>query len=363
MTTSLENIREIRQQEAVDSFGNQGVLKAAPRFGKIKTTIDIMKKKDPKRVLICFPRVDIKDGWENDFEKWGYKPENVVYTTFRSLKKEHTNVWDFVVIDEIHEASRAQLKEMRRFVDTKKPVIGLSGTITNKTEREIFTFADLALFYDYSIERAVNEGILTDYQIIVHKVPLSTLATSKYKDKKGKYLSEKQKLDRYLYVQSGMSKTQPSYFHIDLKIIALFQGSLAKKRKTIELLEKFKDERVLIFCGLTEIADELGIPVYHSKAKEKQIFNDFCNGKGNHLATIKMAQAGVTVLPIDKGIINYTSGNPEDSAQKICRFLGLEYNTPNKKAEIHIICADEPFEIGRIKTALQFFDDDKIQFI
>jgi hypothetical protein len=62
-------------------------------------------------------------------------------------------------------------------------------------------------------------------------------------------------------------------------------------------------------------------------------------------------------------VINYTSGNPEDTAQKICRFLGFEYDNPDKKAEIHLISSTENFEKSRLKTALLFFDESKINYV
>lgn len=136
--------------------------------------------------------------------------------------------------------------------------------------------------------------------------------------------------------------------------------------KTRQLIQKYPDDRLLVFCGVTEIADKLGIPAYHSKAKEKELFLDFCVGGAggtNQLATIKMMQAGVTINPINKGIVNYMSGNPEDSAQKICRFLGFEYNNPSKKAEVHIVSTNEPFELVRLKTGLAFFDQSKITYL
>ena len=120
---------------------------------------------------------------------------------------------------------------------------------------------------------------------------------------------------------------------------------------------------MLVFCGTTKIADSLDIPVYHSKAKEKKILQDFCEGEGLNLATIKMAQSGLTIKPINRGVVNYTSGNPEDTAQKICRFLGIEYNNLDKKAEIDIICSNTAFEKERLKTGLSFFDENKIKYI
>ena len=322
-----------------------------------------MKREQPSNVLICFPNSDIQTSWEKDFDKWGYKPTNVTYTTFLSLKKHVDGDWDFFIVDEIHKASNNQLAEIRKLVDRKVKTLALSGTITQKTEKNIFYKADLALVYDYSIELAVKEGILCDYQIYIHKVPLSKVPNGKYVDKKKKPISESEQFSKLMYRLALTKKSSRTYFMCELQAINLIQNSESKLEKTLELIEKFKDERIMVFCGTTDIADKLGIPVYHSKAREKQMFDDFCSGVGNAIATVKMAQAGITVLPINKGIINYTSGSPEDAAQTICRFLGLEYGTPDKKAELHIVCCNESFERIRMLTALQFFDYEKIKWL
>lgn len=48
------------------------------------------------------------------------------------------------------------------------------------------------------------------------------------------------------------------------------------------------------------------------------------------------------------------------SAQTICRFLGSEINYPDKEAEIHMITINHTFEIERIRTALMWFDENRI---
>ena len=128
-------------------------------------------------------------------------------------------------------------------------------------------------------------------------------------------------------------------------------------------LKKYKDERILVFCGLTKIADELGIPSYHSKSSEKQIFDDFAEGRGNHLAVVKIGNTGVTYKPLNKVIINYFDSNGENLAQKINRCMAMEYNTPDKKAHIYIISSDEEVEAKWLKKALEFFDNSKIKYI
>ncbi len=348
-------MREERQEEAVNSYtGNYwSLIKAAPRFGKIKVSIEIFKKLGMKKILVCLPRVDIKNSWEDDIKKWGWDGD-VTYSTFRSLHKVKDK-YDIVVIDEIHECSSNQLMAIKKLKPDK--LLALSGTITKKRERKIGDLADIHVCYDYSIEQAVEEGILCDYEIFIHTVPLDDkIRQYNGKTEKGKFGALVKKIEELL-------QEDKDTFYLYLQQIQIIQNSTSKMQKTRELLEMYDDKRILCFCGVTAIADQLDRPVYHSKNKEKGILKDFCDGKGKHLITIKMAQAGLTITPIDMGVINYTSGNPEDTAQKICRFLGLEYNNLDKKAIIHIVICDEEFERERIATSLMFFDEEKIKYI
>lgn len=352
-------MREERQKEAVQAFldhsDKRSIINACPRFGKIKVAIDIINTIKPKNTLILTPRTDIQQGWLDDFGKFG-RTGNIEFQTFMSIKK-IKDTFDFLIIDEPHELSINQQNALKPWVK-KYMTLGLTGTMTQRTRTELYENLNLDVCYKYTIDEGVKEGILADYRISVHKVALES-KTLFYQTSNGKKYTEKDYFDLYQYIR----KTAKQKHFIDMKLINIIQNSSAKRLKTVELLDKFSEDRVLVFCGTTFIADNLGIPVYHSKVKERALFNDFCKGKGDKLATIKMMQAGITVSPIHRGIINYMSGNPEDSAQKICRFLGLEYDNPDKIADIHIVTTDELFEEIRLKTGLLFFDQTKIKYI
>lgn len=355
-------MREQRQQEAVEAYlasDGRSIINAAPRFGKIKVALDICKALKIEHIWIIAPRNDIFVGWDEDMEKFG-GPTVVGKTTFASIKNLSTGVHPkLIIIDEPHELSVNQQNTLaEKIKELGNPrILGLTGTMTDKTAEQLFDSLNLDTCYKFSIQQAVDDGILADYDITIHRVPLEN---SEFRfSTKGKKYTEKGFFDLQTYLRK---EARTNKFFFDLKLINIIQNSRAKQAKTIQLLEQSKNERILVFCGTTEIADNLGIPVYHSKAKEKEVFNSFCKGiKYDQLATIKMMQAGITITPIHKGIINYTSGNPEDCAQKICRFLGFEYANPQKKAEIHIISSDENFEAIRLKTALLFFNQSKIK--
>lgn len=357
------SIRDERQKEASDSYlrykGRRLIL-AAPRFGKIKTAINVFREMKTKSVLICYPRTEIKSSWEKDFKKWSYDSSEVIYTTYASLHKFVGQV-DLVVLDEVQEMSPAQLKTAKSTLKNQRDILCLSGTVTNKTMTSLKYNLDIDPCFEYTIEQAVEEGIISDYEIFVHQVKLDK-TKPQYSNKSGGKVSEKKKFDAYMWVKKELEAKKEPYFFLDLKMISIIQNSHSKLMKTRELLHSFRNQRCLVFTGLTSIADQLEVPVYHSKSKNKEVFEDFCAGRNyNHLACVKLVQSGITIMPLSHSIINYTSGNPEDTCQKICRMLNMEYDNLNKKASIHIISTDEEFETDRLTTALSFFDKKKIK--
>lgn len=359
-----KSLRDVRQQELAQKWidsGKFGIICAAPRFGKIRTSIHTFNTFKPNaKILIAYPDNKIKDSWVSEFKELDYSNPNVSYVTHLSLKKHLNDTFDIVVIDEIHLLSEAQIEVCKELFLRNKCVLGLTGTLSRWTEDTLFQELDLKVVAYYSIEQAINEGVISDYLIYVHTVPLDTSIKNNYK---GKIRTEKQQFDAYTWAIGQMEREHKSPMFLRLTRMRIIQNSLAKKNLTIRLLNHFRDERVLVFCGLTTIADSLGIPSYHSKSTEKQIFKDFSEGKGNHLSVVKIGNTGVTYKPLNRLIVNYSDSNAENLAQKINRCMAFEYNNPDKKAYIHIVSTNEPTELKWLKSALAFFDKSKINYI
>ena len=356
-------IRDKRQQEFANIWlnnGKHGILNLCPRFGKIYTTINIIEKLKPKSILIAYPDNKIKASWQTDFEKRGYDDSNVTYTTHLSLKKYTENMYDLVVIDEIHLLSEAQIEAAGELLEINLNVLGLTGTMTSWTERTLAEELDLSVVATYSIEKAIEEGVIVDYEITVVRVPLDNKRKNNYK---GKVRTEKAQFDAYGWVINSLEAQGKSTMFLRLARMRIIQNSISKMEKTRELIKKHKDERVLVFCGVTKIADQLGIPSYHSKKDEKDKFEDFASGKGNHMAVVKIGNTGVTYKPLNRVIINYFDSNAENLAQKINRCMAMEYNNPDKRAQIYIVCSNEDVEARWLKKALEFFDKSKIKFV
>jgi superfamily II DNA or RNA helicase len=358
------SLRDERQKEFADIWLNQGrfgILNLCPRFGKIYTTINILKKLDDDiSILIAYPDVKIKDSWEEDFKSRNYNNENIHYTTHLSLHKHTDKVYDLVIIDEIHLLSDAQIEASKEIILRNHEILGLTGTLSSWTETKLLEELSLSVIATYPIEQAIEEGVIVDYEIKVIKVPLDNITKIQYKKN---LKTEKQQFDAYGYVINKMQYAGGDTMFLRLSRMRIIQNSLSKLNKTKEILNNNKNERILVFCGLTKIADSLGIPSYHSKSSEKDIFQDFAEGKGNHLAVVKIGNTGVTYKPLNKVIINYFDSNAENLAQKINRCMAMEYNTPDKKAHIYIISSNEEVELKWLNKALEFFDKSKIKYV
>ena len=357
-------IRDKRQKEFADVWlkKKHGILNLCPRFGKIRTSINILEHFKPKlkSVLIAYPDNKIKESWQADFADRGYLDANVTYTTHLSLKKYSDKKFDLVIIDEIHLLSENQIEVCKDLFDNNKQILGLTGTLASDTERTLEEELDIHVIATYPIEKAIEEGVIVDYEIHVIRVPLDNTV---YNDYKGKLKTEKKHYDGISWVINKLQNSGADTMFMRLARMRLIQSSLAKTNATKKLLAAHKNERVLVFCGTTAVADNLGIPSYHNKSKEKEIFEDFARGKGNHLAVVKIGNSGVTYTPLHKVIINYFDSNAENLAQKINRAMGMEYNTPDKKAHIYIVSTNEPIELKWLQKALEFFDKNKIKYI
>ena len=356
-------LRDRRQAEFAQMWldsDRRKILNLCPRFGKIRTSINILRKLNPNTVLIAYPDNKIKDAWQTDFEELNYDDENVTYTTHLSLKKFIDKKFDLIIIDEIHLLSEAQIEVCKELFENNKQILGLTGTLSLDSEITLEKELDIHVLAHYPIEKAIDEGVIVDYEITVIRVPLDDKTLL---DFKGKKKTEKKQFDNVSWVINKMMATRSDTMFMRLARMRIIQSSLAKTNATKALLAKHKDERVLVFCGTTKVSDSLGIPSYHSKSSEKQMFADFAEGKGNHMAVVKIGNTGVTYKPLNRVIINYFDSNAENLAQKINRCMAFEYNTPDKKAHIYIISTNEPVELKWLKKALEFFDESKIKYV
>lgn len=358
-------LRDQRQAEFAQEWidcGKFGILYLCPRFGKIYTSINILETyPNDINILISYPDKEIEKSWKVDFKKRGYKNPNITYTTHLSLHKYESEIYDIVIIDEIHLLSKSQMSSAKILLMFNRTVLALTGTMSDDTEKDINLHLGLKVCGFYPIDKAIKEGVVTDYQITIFKVPLDSTKTGMFKKPDR---TEKKQFSALTWIINKKQAEGGDTMFLRLARMRIIQSSEAKRLKTLDILNKNKDKRALVFCGTIKIAENLGITSFHSKSKDKTIFKEFAAGNGdNHLAVVKIGNSGVTYKPLNFAIINYFDSNGENLAQKINRCMGMEYDTLDKKAHIYIISTTEKVEAGWLRKALEFFDPNKIKYI
>ena len=351
------------QKEFVDKgehffkLHDRGYYNLAMRFGKCKTTIDLLGRMFGYdcTILIAYPDNKLKETWQDECRLWGYDNPNITYVNFSSLKKYTDACFDFFVIDEFHAASENERELAMLIMDNCNYNLGLSGTVSKETAFE-WDFEEIA---SYTTDQGIQDGILADYKITVHMVHLDN--TVKTADKKGKLKTEKQRYDGYTWVIENLKRQHANFMHLALSRNRLSLTSLGKMNHVKKLLSELSDKRVLIFTGQTAAADNLGVPSYHSKSKDESAYLGFQNKQHNHLALAAMGKVGVTYKDLDSVILLNFTYNAEESSQILNRAIKLDYH--GKVADLHIICLNEPAEIKKIKESLSMLDQTKIKFV
>lgn len=298
-----------------------------------------------QRILIAYPSVPIKTSWLDEFNILK-REDKVNFTTFLSLKNHIDKEYDLIIVDECHKLSSKQTENIKKIKGKK---IYMSGTISDKTKFNLSYNLKAPIIINYDINDAINDGIISDFEIHVFKTELEQELLLPYKQ-----LSWKIDAIKYDFTKAGLLKM------LSLNRMRMLHRSVNKMKLLKQLVDKVKEKRFLIFTTETLLSDQLEVPAYHSKNKDEQLKEDFCTGKGNGLVVLKMFNQGVTIKPINLCIIHNFTSNPEELAQQLNRVTAYEYGNENKKATIVITCLKNTQEEIWLSKGLSFIPKNKI---
>jgi len=351
----MSNIRDKVQKEAVDAYLNsdgKGILRVSVRVGKCRISCKIMEELDVTRVLIVYPQVKIQQSWEDEFEKLGYRPTDVTYTTYVSLEKLLGEQYDIIIYDECDDTSERQREVMETFLQETECVIGLTGTLNYQDKAELKDIG-LDVIYEYDMQDGIEDGILPPYHIHVIHCPLDNKERC-YTTSKGRKITEKQKYDNFSFVISRLKEEGKDPFHMYLSRARILVDAPSRLRRCKKLITQLEGKRTLFFGGSQKFVEALGIPTFHSKTKDKTPYHDFMEGRIDKLGVVAMMKSGVTIPKLQVVVIAKIESNSSKLEQQIGRCLLMDYE--NKKAQIIIVGSGEPQEEKRLKKALSNLD-------
>ena len=312
------------------------------------------------RVLIVAPKLSIFESWKDDATKFGINIDDVVFTTYLSLNKYNPHQFDVLVLDECH----SLLNNHETFLAPYRgKILGLTGTPPRhqKSEKGEMVFKYCPIMYKYITDDAIDDNILNNYKIVIHKLSLSSRSTIEVKTKNGSFYTSE--LKNYNYwtsrIMEASTKKQEQIAYI-MRMKAIM-GFKTKEEYVHLLLENVIEEKCIVFCNTQDQADRISKYSYHSGNEDsEENLRKFKDDEILTLSCVLQLNEGVNIPNLRKGIIMHAYGNERKSAQRIGRLLRLN---PKETSVIHILCYKNTVDEKWVAEALKDLDSSKIKQI
>lgn len=354
------------QDEIIDSLPEpaHGLLKLAPRTGKSRIAVRVLKNEKPESILWVTVNTKLRDeDIPAEFEKWSakrlYKKATII--CYQSLSKMQGH-FDKVILDEYQDITDANSEPFFNGQITYGSIIGLSGTHPEHQEKiDIYRRLGLKTLADMDIGEAVDKGIIADYNITVVEVAMNSKdKTIEAGAKDKKFMTTEASQYNYLdgVAQRAIyQRRSDATFRILARMRAIY-NSPSKQEAARWLLDNLPGRKV-IFCGSIKQAEELSDYTYHSKTDNKDL-QAFLKGEIDELACVNSGGVGFTYRNVDHFIyVQADSDKKGLTTQKMTRAMleqGEDY-----KADIYFLMLIGTQDEKWVGKALKNFDKTKVR--
>jgi superfamily II DNA or RNA helicase len=259
-----------------------------------------------------------------------------------------------VYLDEAH----SLLDSHRGFLQLYKgKILGLTGTPPKYKDSEKGKLVQefCPVVYTFKADDAIENGILNDYQIIVHELSLDTRNNYSVLMKTKSFITSE--LQNYNYWGQRLETgSGPVHILRVMRMKAMMEYT-SKETYTKKLLNSITT-KCIVFANTQDQADRLCTYSYHSNNPESENnLQQFKDGNISELSTVMQLNEGVNIPNLRQGIIMHAYGNERKASQRIGRLLRLN---PDEKAIVHILCYMDTVDEKWVKEALEGFDQSKI---
>ena len=358
--------REQIQSECINIMLQYKRASAAVSMGVGKTLIGLNyinhlqgKNMGKLRVLVVAPKLSIFDSWKNDANKFKIDIDNIEFTTYLSLNKKDCMDYDIVILDECHSLLYSHQDFLVQF---EGRVLGLTGTPPRYLQSEKGQMVSMfcPIKFSYITDDAVEDNILNDYKIVIHKMYLSNKndIVVKLKDKEF-YTSEVRNYGYWCDRVDAAVGPKQSQITAIMRMKALM-GFKTKENYAKKLLNEI-DEKCIVFANTQKQADNICEHSVHSKNPDSDYnLQEFKEGIIDKLSCVMQLNEGVNIPELRAGIIMHSYGNERKTLQRFGRMLRLN---PNETATIHILCYKDTIDEKWVEEALKDLDQSKITYV
>jgi superfamily II DNA or RNA helicase len=351
--------REEIQSAALDATKNKQRCSIVLGTGVGKTLVGLTHMKNNTtplmRTLVVAPKKSIFQSWKDDAETFNMQEQlsRITFTTYLSLNKHNPGDFDAVYLDEAH----SLLDSHRGFLQLYKgKILGLTGTPPKYRDSEKGKLVQefCPVVYTFKADDAIENGILNDYQIIVHELHLDNSKNYKVVTKNKDFITSEAL--NYAYWGTRIDTSKQSHILRVMRMKAMMEYT--SKEKYTKILLNSINTKCIVFANTQDQADRLCSYSYHSNnSKSEENLEMFKAGTIDKLSTVMQLNEGVNIANLKQGIIMHAYGNERKASQRIGRLLRLN---PDDKAVVHILCYMGTVDEKWCKEALEGFDQSKI---
>jgi superfamily II DNA or RNA helicase len=320
-----------------------------------------------KPFLVAAPTQAILDSWPQEAHKFGlaHLLDHIDFTTYRSLSKLlGSGHYHKLYLDECHALKDSHESGLKAHAARKKSILGLTGTppaqANSEKGRLVATYCPILV--DYTTDEAVLAGLLNDYRLVVHRLPLSAVRDYQLTFKSGSQFMTSER-ENYQYWNTRLANAAQDKLPVETLRILRMQALMnypSKGRYMAQLASQFS-EKVLLFTCNQQQAEAQAAHTYHSKNKHSQANLDKFNaGDIQRLACVAQLSEGINISNLRVGIIWHAFGNERRAAQRIGRLLRLN---PDETATVHLLMYQDTIDEYWVTQALAAFDPAKISYV
>jgi len=378
----MEN-RDEAQGKIIDLYMELDLLKScgviSTGFGKSKIAIEIIKKIDPKNVLILVNSTVLRDSnWEDEFKVWNEmemfsKVELATYQAAYKWKKEDKDLTDYLVIaDEVDFAANTDELSKFFYEYPKTRVLGLTGFIT--ASKRAWFEEHLPIFTEITADMAQEMKILNNIHFVFVKYGLSNNSKDisvsykvhgeqkfftqsennayDYANKKAMALisSTTEITSQFMMGQITKAEQDRLLESLNWKIRAAVtkrndlllhsKAGVVMSKKILEHIHGANvDSKTIVFSKRTDQSIRIcgEDNVYNGKVTKKKAeanFKAFCEGTKPYLGVCDKINRGVNINNLDTAILETFFGSDTQATQRFGRMMRLK---PDQIATVYIL--------------------------
>ncbi|MGD1836406.1 MAG: DEAD/DEAH box helicase [Nitrososphaeraceae archaeon] len=371
------------QEEAVKSWidnNYKGSIIFSTGTGKTEIALECAKKaseilsqKKIFNVLFLVPRIILIEQNIKRLENYGIKKElvgtyygehkkikEITISTYQSLVKnlEIIRNFDMIILDEVHLVSQTAIKYSKIFdVIVEHPslaILCLTATIDEQDPKYSKILSLAPPVKKYSIDEAVNDGRLTKPRIIVQPVNFTNDEKIQYdqvsiKIKNISFMlrsSDPSKISKLLRFGGNKSRLAKQWFENVRIRKKLLVESKYKIDATVDIIQKHKNEKIMIFSETIESLEKISTVLNKKKIlskiitnkirkKERQDILDMWGKNFSVLLSVHTLEIGFDIPSVRIAIIMSNTYNINQLVQRIGRVLRKSDN--KEEALVYVV--------------------------